>query len=58
MKNIIDKIITTIAVLSIVWIVASFFNIGLHNNPFDENYKDYASWTFFVLFFERSDTNA
>ena len=58
MKNVIDKVITILAVLFIVWIVASFFNIGLHNHPFDEDYKDYANWNFFVLFFEGSDTNA
>ena len=51
MKNILDKIVTTLAVIFIVWIVASFFNIGLHNHPFDDDYKDYASWNFFVLFF-------
>ena len=40
---------TIISVVLIAWIVISFIDINLHNNPFESGYTNYLSWNFFLL---------
>ena len=49
MKKFLDYAICVFSVSFIIWLVASWVDINQNNNPFEENYKDYADWNFFVI---------
>lgn len=49
MKKFKENILLVLAAIVILWGVASFVDINLHNNPMEEDYKDYASWNFFTI---------
>ena len=55
MKKVLDNIFVGVGVILIIWIVASFINIGLHNDPFDDDYKNYWEYNFFVLAFPEGE---
>lgn len=55
MKKIVGKIFWFLLLVNMIWVIVSFFNIGLHNDPFQDDYKDYWDWNFFQVFFERTD---
>lgn len=48
------KIITVIGILGVllmIWIAVSFIDVNMHNDVFADDYKNYASWNFFEVFF-------
>lgn len=51
MKKKIGNLIAILGVVFAVWIIASWININNHNNPFEEDYQQYASWNYFTLIF-------
>ena len=40
---------TIVSIVFVVWIVASWVDINQHNNPMEEDYKDYAKWNMFEI---------
>lgn len=54
MKNkifkVFDSVITIMCIAFVMWIVASWVNINQHNNPMQEDYKNYAKWNMFEVF--------
>lgn len=34
-----------------MWLVASFIDINMHNDPFAEDYKEYQEWNAFLTMF-------
>lgn len=36
-----------ICLFAAIWFTASFIDTNLHNQPFKENYQDYADWNIF-----------
>lgn len=50
-KNVFSTLITLACVLVLVWFVASFIDVNLHNNYFSKNYGDFASWNIFTILF-------
>lgn len=38
------NIVTVVAIILILWFVASWADIISHNNPGGDDYKNYASW--------------
>lgn len=48
-----DRIAGVLMVLVLVWIVASFIDINLHNHPFTANYQHFAKWNAFILIFDK-----
>ena len=53
MKNkifkVFDSVITIMCIAFVMWIVASWVNINQHNNPMQEDYKNYAKWNIFEV---------
>ena len=47
--KILDNVITTMCIALVMWIVASWVDINQHNNPMEEDYKDYAKWNMFEI---------
>jgi len=45
------NIILIIGIFLLAWIFVSFCDTNVHNDPFDEDYQNYASWNFFEVFF-------
>ena len=50
MKKVISNILTIVSVAMIVWLLLSFVDVNIHNNPVAENYQQFAQWNFFNLF--------
>lgn len=48
MKHIYSTVITSIAVLMLVWILASWANVLWHNDPFEDDGEP-AGWNVFVV---------
>ena len=55
MKKVLDWFFTVLGLVLVIWVVGSFFNIGLHNDPNSEDYKDYWEYNFFVLLFPEGE---
>lgn len=51
-KHLFEAIITTISCVVLLLFTLSYIDVVTHNNPFDDDYKDYASWNVFTLFEE------
>lgn len=49
-KNVAKTLLTIFSVSMLLWFFASYVDVVCHNTKFDEQYKDYASWNFFVIF--------
>lgn len=47
--KILENVMTIVSIAFVVWIVASWVNINQHNNPMEEDYKDYAKWNMFEI---------
>ena len=47
--KILENVMTIVSIAFVVWIVASWVNINQHNNPMEEDYKDYANWNMFEI---------
>jgi uncharacterized membrane protein len=50
MKKVISNILTIVSVAMIVWLLLSFVDVNIHNNPAAENYQQFAQWNLFKLF--------
>ena len=46
-----DNIALLIVILFMVWLVASFVDVNIHNDICNPNYGDFANWNLFKLFF-------
>ena len=44
-----ENVMTIVSIAFVVWIVASWVDINQHNNPMEEDYKDYAKWNMFEI---------
>ena len=51
MKKAILNVLTVIAILFFLWVGMSVIDVNRHNNPFSENYQNYAEWNMFELIF-------
>lgn len=47
--KILENVMTIVSIVFVVWIVASWVDINQHNNPMEEDYKDYAKWNMFEI---------
>ena len=47
--KILENVMTIVSIAFVVWIVASWVDINQHNNPMEEDYKDYAKWNMFEI---------
>ena len=47
--KILENVMTIVSIAFVVWIVASWVDINQHNNPMEEDYKDYANWNMFEI---------
>lgn len=46
-----DKVWYLLSIALVIWIFASWVNINSHNNPMEEDYKDYADWNIVTMVF-------
>lgn len=49
--KIIGKVFIALCNLFLIWVLLSFINTNMHNQPFEDGYKDYADWNFFSIVF-------
>lgn len=49
MRRFIVNLIFTICCILFMWVVASFFDINIHNDPLSKNYQNFSDWNFFIL---------
>ena len=47
--KILENVMTIVSIVFVVWIVASWVDTNQHNNPMEEDYKDYAKWNMFEI---------
>ena len=47
--KILENVMAIVSIAFVVWIVASWVDTNQHNNPMEENYKDYAKWNMFEI---------
>ena len=47
--KILENVMAIVSIAFVVWIVASWVNTNQHNNPMEEDYKDYAKWNMFEI---------
>ena len=47
--KIFENAMTVVSIAFVVWIVASWVDTNQHNNPMEEDYKDYAKWNMFEI---------
>lgn len=47
--KILENVMTIVSIAFVVWIVASWVDINQHNNPMEEDYKNYAKWNMFEI---------
>ena len=50
MKKALTNILTIISVALFIWLLFSFVDVNIHNNPAADNYQQFAQWNFFKLF--------
>lgn len=50
MKKTLINISTVIGVALFIWLLFSFVDVNIHNNPAAENYQQFAQWNLFKLF--------
>lgn len=46
-----DRIAGVFFVLFWVWVLASFIDVNLHNQPFSAGYQHFADWNLFIWAF-------
>lgn len=51
-RNVIRPVFAVIEILLLIWIVASFIDVNLHNNYFNPNYQQFADWNLFIMLFK------
>lgn len=51
MKKAISNVLTVIAILFLLWVAMSVFDVNIHNNPLSDNFQNYAKWNMFELIF-------
>ena len=44
-----ENVMAIVSIVFVVWIVASWVDTNQHNNPMEEDYKDYAKWNMFEI---------
>ena len=49
MKKILVNALTILSVLMIVWLILSFVDVNIHNNPANEHFGEYALWNLFKI---------
>ena len=47
--KILENAMAIVSIAFVVWIVASWVDTNRHNNPMEEDYKDYAKWNMFEI---------
>ena len=47
--KILENVMTVVSIAFVMWIVASWVDTNQHNNPMEEDYKDYAKWNMFEI---------
>ena len=47
--KILENLMAIVSIVFVVWIVASWVDTNQHNNPMEEDYKDYAKWNMFEI---------
>ena len=47
--KIVENVMTIVSIAFVVWIVASWVDTNQHNNPMEEDYKDFAKWNMFEI---------
>ena len=47
--KILENVMTIVSIAFVMWIVASWVDTNQHNNPMEEDYKDYAKWNMFEI---------
>lgn len=57
MSKKLGKILTITGISFLLWVFVSWIDINNHNDPFNENYKDYSNWNYFTLIFGEGDNN-
>ena len=43
------KIVYFVCIVALIWLVASFVDVNMHNGIFSDNYQQYASWNLFAM---------
>lgn len=43
------NVVATIGAILLFWIFASWVDVNNHNDVFDDDYHNYASWNFFEI---------
>lgn len=49
-KHLIEAIVSFVTFMILLWGVASYIDVVIHNNRFDDGYRNYASWNVFTFF--------
>jgi DNA-binding transcriptional regulator of glucitol operon len=49
-KKFFSFIVTLIVIAFLIWLVISWIDINQHNNPFSNDYLNYAKWNLFEIF--------
>ncbi len=47
--KILENVMTVVSIAFVVWIVASWVDTNQHNDPMEEDYKEYAKWNMFEI---------
>lgn len=51
MKEKIGTILAILGFCAFLWFGASIVDVGMHNDPFAEDYKEYQEWNAFLIMF-------
>ena len=51
-KHCVDFILSVICILFFAYLLASFIDTNLHNQPFTDSYGNYADWNIFNIIFK------
>ncbi len=51
-KHCIDFILSVICILFFIYLLISFIDTNLHNQPFTDSYGKYADWNIFNILFK------
>ena len=47
-----------VSVAFFIWFICSFINFNMCNNPFSENYQQFASWNLISIIIEEATENS
>jgi hypothetical protein len=51
-KHCLEFILSVVCILFLAYLLASFIDTNLHNNPITDSYGNYADWNIFTIIFK------